>query len=325
MNKVRIGIIGAGQGGFALLQVLDNIPDVVVVGICDPDTSAPALIEATGMGIPTYPDADSLIREQSMDWLINVAHISITQRHILSRDLKEVIVIDGQIAELIWRLLIDFYDQVQESRNQKLSPEEQVESFYGLSWTVIQQVVKIIQPVQTELEEIAFHDPLTGLYRRRILMEFLDREISRAYRQKKSVSVVIADIDHFKTVNDEFGHDSGDHLLKTLSALLMQSVRASDLAARYGGEEFVLVLPSSGMDAATLWAERMCERARQKLLTPKDTRVTISLGVASLELENGDENQTQITASELINNADKALYQAKNNGRDQVATFSAPT
>ena len=297
----------------------------VVVGICDPNDSAPALLEATSLGISTYPDADSLIREESMDWLINVAHISITQRHILSRDLKEVIVIDGQIAELIWRLLIDFYDQVQESRQHNLSPEDQVNSFYALSWTVIQQVVKIIQPVQTELEEIAFHDPLTGLYSRRILMEFLDREISRAYRQKKPVSVVIADIDHFKSVNDEFGHESGDRLLKTLSELLMQSMRASDLAARYGGEEFVLVLPSSGMGAASLWAERMCERVRNNLLTPKETRVTISLGVASLELKEGDLEMEPTTGRDLINNADKALYQAKHNGRDQVATFNETT
>ncbi len=321
MNKVRIGIIGAGQGGFALLQVLKDIPQVEVVGICDVDETAPALIEAASLGIATFPDADALIRAVSIDWLINVAHISITQRHIISRDLKEVVVIDGQIADLIWRLLIDFYNQIQESRSHKQSPEEQVDSFYNLSWTIIQQVVNIIQPMQQELEEIAFRDPLTGLYSRRILMEFLDREISRAYRQKKPLSVVIADIDHFKAVNDQFGHDAGDRLLKMLSELLMQSVRSSDLAARYGGEEFVLVLPASGLAAATLWAERMCERTRSTLTAPDDSPVTISLGVASLEADSRDATTAPVSARDLLNNADKALYKAKNSGRNRAATY----
>ena len=325
MNKVRIGIIGAGQGGFALLQSLQDIPQVDVVGICDVDDTSPALVEAANLGISTFPEADALIRAVSIDWLINFAHISITQRHIISRDLKEVVVIDGQIADLIWRLLIDFdnfYNQVQESRTHNLSPEEQVESIYNLSWTVIQQVVNIIQPVQHELEQIAFRDPLTGLYSRRILMEFLDREINRAYRQKKPLSVVIAAIDHFKAVNDQFGHDAGDRLIKVLSELLMQSVRSSDLAARYGGEEFVLVLPASGLAAATLWAERMCERARTALTAPDDSPITISLGVASLEAESSDATTTPVTARDLLNNADKALYKAKNSGRDQAATFT---
>ena len=324
MSRIRIGIIGAGHGGFALLQVLKDIPQVQVVGICDQDPSAPALVEATQLSIPTYADADALIREESMDWLINVAHISITQRHILSRDLKEVLVIDGQIAELIWRLLIDFYQEVESCREQNFTAAEQFEKFSALSWSVMQQVVDIIQPVQDELEQIAFYDPLTDLYSRRILTEFLEREISRAYRQQRPLSVIIADIDHFKPVNDRFGHEKGDQLLVELAGLLKNSVRGSDLVARYGGEEFVTVLPGSGLSAAALWAERMCDRARTSLRTPDDRQVTISFGIAAIEFEAGAEilPDQRFSSSDLLINADKALYQAKDNGRDQVVTFS---
>ena len=310
------------------MQVLKDIPQVVVVGICDSDPTAPALLEAGDLSIPTYADAEALIRAQPMDWLINVAHISITHRHILSRDLKEVTVIDGQIAELIWRLLIDFYDHVQNNKDHNFTPEQQTESFYTLSWTIIQQVVNIIQPVQNELENIAFHDPLTGLYSRRILVEFLDREVSRAYRQLRPLSVVIADIDHFKPVNDQFGHEVGDGVLKELAELLKKSIRASDLTARYGGEEFVAVLPNTDLGAARLWAERICRRVEKTLKTPDGKEVTISLGVASLNPEaqpqssdHAQYNVGHLSPSSLLNNADQALYQAKNNGRNRVVAF----
>jgi diguanylate cyclase (GGDEF)-like protein len=324
MEKIKIGIIGAGQGSFALLQVLKDIAQVEVVGICDTDPTAPALIEASNLSIPTYLDADTLIREQPLDWLINVAHISITHRHILSRDLKEVTVIDGQIAELLWRLLIDFHSQAETNKEKNLSSEEQAESFYTLSWSIIQQVVAIIQPVQKELEQIAFHDPLTGIYSRRILMEFLEREISRAYRQKRPLAVVIADIDRFKPVNDQFGHEKGDEVLKGLAEILKNSVRGSDLAARYGGEEFVTVLPNTDLAAATLWAERMCERVRETLKTPDDQQVTISLGVTALSFDSGSNGSPSalITSGALINRADQALYQAKDNGRNQVVAIA---
>ena len=326
MSGVRIGIIGAGERAFALLEVLKDIPQVAVVGISDVDSDALAMIEAEGLSIPTYADAEALVHAQPMDWLINVTHTSITQRYILSRELNDVTIIDGRIAELIWNLLLTFYDQAQDSNATTDSPVEQVSSFYAFSWTVIEQIVANIQSVQGELEDLAFHDPLTELYSRHILVEFLDREISRTYRQSRPLSVVVADIDHFKNVNDRFGHEAGDRVLAKLADLLKTSLRASDLVARYGGEEFVAVLPNADLAAACLWAERMRERVESELATPDGNPVTISLGVSCLSPDAGEEDQAQrgaesdrVGPSALIQEADKAMYRAKRNGRNRVA------
>ena len=107
ISPVNIGIIGGGTGGTALLQVLKDIPQVNIVGICDINPEAKAVLIAREMGIDTYTDSSQLILEQTMDWLINVTHKSITQRHILSRELSDITVIDGHIAEVIWHLLLD--------------------------------------------------------------------------------------------------------------------------------------------------------------------------------------------------------------------------
>ncbi|MEE3258534.1 MAG: hypothetical protein VX293_04955, partial [Candidatus Latescibacterota bacterium] len=157
LTPVDIGIIGGGKGGTVLLQALKDIPQVTIVSLCDIDPEAPAVLIAQEMGIDTYTDSSQLILGQPMDWLINVTHKSITQRHILSRELSDITVIDGHIAELIWHLLLDLQDSLKNTGQADAS-------LYELVWTVIQRIVNIAQPVHRELEHIAFHDPLTGLY-----------------------------------------------------------------------------------------------------------------------------------------------------------------
>ena len=315
INPVDIGIIGGGKGGTALLQALKDIPQVNIVGICDIDPEAPAVIIARQMGIDTYTDSGQLILEQPMDWLINVTHKSITQRHILSRELSDITVIDGHIAELIWHLLLDLQDSLQDT-------EETDNSLYTLVWTVIQRIVNIAQPVHRELEHIAFHDPLTGLYSRHMLRQFIEREISHAFRNGQPLSLAILDIDHFKGVNDQFGHDIGDQILKQLAELFKNSCRSTDLAARYGGEEFIAVLPNTSQNASLIWAERMRERVEESLYRPDDEKVTISIGVATLKVaaESGGDTSVQVASDQLFKKADNALYEAKNNGRNRVVT-----
>lgn len=315
INPVDIGIIGGGKGGTALLQVLKDIPQVRVVGICDIDPDAPALLIARGMGIDTYSDSGQLILEQPMDWLINVTHKSITQRHILSRELSDITVIDGHIAELIWHLLLDLQDSLQNT-------DEADSSLYRLVWTVIQRIVNIAQPVHRELEHIAFHDPLTGLYSRHMLQQFIEREISHVIRNGQPLSLAILDIDHFKDVNDKFGHDIGDQILKQLADLFKNSCRSTDLAARYGGEEFIAVLPNTSQNASLIWAERMRERVEESLRRPDEQKVTISLGVATLLVDANSQADTSvnIASDKLFKQADNALYEAKNKGRNRVVT-----
>ena len=315
LNPVDIGIIGGGKGGTALLQALKDIPQVTIVGVCDIDPQAPAILIAREMGIDTYTDSGQLILEQSMDWLINVTHKSTTQRHILSRELSDVTVIDGHIAELIWHLLLDLQESLKDSNADG-------SSLYELVWTVIQRIVNIAQPVHRELEHIAFHDPLTGLYSRHMLRQFIEREISQVYRNGQPLSLAILDIDHFKEVNDQFGHDVGDQILKQLAELFKNSCRSTDLASRYGGEEFIAVLPNTNQNASLIWAERMRERAEEALRTPDERKVTISIGVATLLINADLSNDTpvQIASDQLFKKADNALYEAKDAGRNRVVT-----
>ena len=141
-------------------------------------------------------------------------------------------------------------------------------------------------------------------------------------RNGQPLSLAILDIDHFKEVNDQFGHDVGDQILKQLAELFKNSCRSTDLASRYGGEEFIAVLPNTNQNASLIWAERMRERAEEALRTPDERKVTISIGVATLLVNADLSNNTpvQIASDQLFKKADNALYEAKDAGRNRVVT-----
>jgi len=165
------------------------------------------------------------------------------------------------------------------------------------------------------LMELAQTDPLTRLYNRRYLYEKLEIELNRCFRSKNPISLVMTDIDHFKQVNDRFGHQIGDEVLTKVADLLQTELRTYDLAARYGGEEFCLVLPETELDEAREVAERIRQRAEQmKFREPMENHtITMSFGVAAY-----DGTNSKGTIDELIRVADDALYEAKNSGRNQV-------
>jgi len=165
-----------------------------------------------------------------------------------------------------------------------------------------------------DLQEQAITDPLTGLLNRRYLREYLPRELMRAGRNGTTLALVMADIDHFKRINDAFGHDAGDLVLRELGTLLRNSVRASDIACRFGGEEFALVMPESSLEGARQKAEAI--RAAVKALGLKYRElplgpITASFGVALFPLH-ADKPDS------LLRAADEALYHAKGGGRDRV-------
>jgi two-component system cell cycle response regulator len=167
---------------------------------------------------------------------------------------------------------------------------------------------------QDQLTEMATHDGLTGLYNHNLLVELLDRELMSARRKQQPVSFCMADIDHFKGFNDQYGHQAGDAVLREVSRVLSQGVRRSDPVGRYGGEEFGLVL--GGCEAST--ARILCERLRQSvadrtlLWEGQTLRVTVSLGLACGHPEEG------LGAEELVRRADRALYEAKEKGRNRL-------
>lgn len=168
------------------------------------------------------------------------------------------------------------------------------------------------EALRAQLREQAIRDPLTHLYNRRYLEETLQREISRCEREKLPVSVVMLDIDFFKSVNDTYGHTAGDALLKHLAAMLLNDTRRGDVACRYGGEEFVVVLPGASLEIALQKAEKWrLEFAKTELeFGPFRIGATVSLGIACYP-------QHSLTSIGVISAADQGLYQAKQTGRNR--------
>ena len=142
----KVGIIGGGRGGTALLQTLSRLPQVVIVGICDIDSHAPALDLAKASGIETYTEMEQLVDDQPVDWLINATNRSIAQRHIISHHYDNVTLIDGHIAELIWQLLIDFEKVLARDYDQQGNDIKEA-TFNALKWALTQRIVDNAQPV----------------------------------------------------------------------------------------------------------------------------------------------------------------------------------
>lgn len=158
--------------------------------------------------------------------------------------------------------------------------------------------------------ELTRTDPLTGLANRRYFDERIRQAVSLAQRQAQPLTVVMTDIDHFKSVNDRFGHDVGDRVLKGYARLMTEMTRTEDLVARLGGEEFILMLPVTGGRQAREVTERIRVALPQRDLAGNGHRVTASFGISQLLL--GE------SIAELIKRADTALYQAKHGGRNRT-------
>lgn len=175
------------------------------------------------------------------------------------------------------------------------------------------RVEREVRALQERLREQAIHDPLTGLYNRLPLNEFFDRELSQAGRRNRPIGVVMGDLDHFKRVNDKFGHMAGDEGLKHFADLIRSSYRAGDILCRYGGEEFVILLPDMPLEVAVKRTESLRRRLAETPLVWGAARIclTASFGIA-LFPEHGE------TRDALIAAADRALYAAKSGGRNQV-------
>jgi diguanylate cyclase (GGDEF)-like protein len=164
-----------------------------------------------------------------------------------------------------------------------------------------------------KVQELAIKDGLTGLYTHRAFQSRVEEEILRAARGKTPFSVIMADIDHFKSYNDTYGHQAGDAVLKAAAETFAGGVREIDFASRYGGEEFALVVTGEGKASAAAVAERLraALEARTFVFGGKQTRVTASFGVAEFPAEG-------VTASQLVRAADERLYKAKEAGRNRV-------
>jgi diguanylate cyclase (GGDEF)-like protein len=211
--------------------------------------------------------------------------------------IAEEISSDPDLATVVQRL----------SRQVKLF---KVESAHAKQIAINKQIE--VEAILTQADEIQHIDPLTFLPNRRLIMKALQSEVSRARRYHTPFSISMLDVDHFKAINDTYGHQVGDEVLEQIAHHLRDHIRHPDSAGRYGGEEFLILLPNTPIEPASEQAARLCNQMRALNITAgeKVLHLTVSMGIA--ELQPGTE-----TWQELLSRADKALYQAKEQGRDR--------
>ena len=175
----------------------------------------------------------------------------------------------------------------------------------------------IVKDLSDKFEKQAQQDILTRLPNRRGIQQFIEFESARARRQKKPLTLILCDIDRFKRVNDQYGHDGGDVVLKHVSDLFKASIREQDGVARWGGEEFLFVLPDTEESNAVVLAEKVRETLATSPveLQQKKVVITASFGVAQIDFEQG--------LDKALTLADKALYKAKEKGRNKVLSASS--
>jgi two-component system, cell cycle response regulator len=175
-----------------------------------------------------------------------------------------------------------------------------------------------LKEANEEIKKLSFQDPLTGCYNRGYLNDRLSKEISYSLRYNHPLSVILCDIDHFKKVNDSYGHQTGDKVLKEFVHCIEQSFRNKvDWLARYGGEEFFIVLPETNIEGAKILAERLRTKIANHKITSGnfDIKITASFGVVCFTPQTHKE---KISDLQLITKADQLLYQAKNEGRNRI-------
>lgn len=182
----------------------------------------------------------------------------------------------------------------------------------GNQYALALRRVKLYQ----DIERIAITDGLTGLYTRRYLEERLEDEIKRSVRRNITLSFLMIDVDHFKKINDEHSHLTGDQVLHAVGEIIKQNIRGIDIAARYGGEEFSIILPDTDQEGAHYAAERIRQAVEEKSIRAYDAelKVTVSIGAATCPRDGKKMH-------DLIDRADQALYQAKQKGRNRTCVY----
>jgi diguanylate cyclase (GGDEF)-like protein len=211
---------------------------------------------------------------------------------------------DAALLQTVQECVWDYHQIMKDRRHQEVINQKNSE---------LRELLSQLAQQNSELERLASTDALTGLTNRRRFLESLENERCRIERYGGALSLIMFDIDHFKKVNDTWGHAVGDAVLCQIAREVLQFLRRADSAARYGGEEFVILLPETELPGAALIASRLRQLVADTAIAhDKGPRisVTISVGVATLEPDEDAEG--------LLNRADQAMYQAKNNGRNRV-------
>lgn len=224
---------------------------------------------------------------------------------------------DGRpFAEAERKLILEIFDVVRIAEESEARFGELEHRMVSLQRENLDLVVR-----NRALSEVSSRDSLTGLYNRWFVMEKIDAELNRALRHGSAMSVLMLDVDHFKRINDTWGHGVGDQVLQNIGKVLRDSCRVYDVPGRYGGEEFCIVLPETRTGNTSAVAERIRSRLESMAVPHGEASITVtaSIGIAGLDAPDGD----ALSPASLIERADRALYWAKNRGRNRVEMWDS--
>lgn len=219
--------------------------------------------------------------------------------------------------------LANFENSVRDDMKGKGYTKEQIEE--------MADKISSMKMENMELEKRSFRDNLTGLLNRNSLEEIGPTLVDMERREKKNCSVLMLDFDHFKRVNDQYGHVIGDHALQAMANILSKAVRSSDTVFRYGGEEFIVFLPNTSLKEAELVAEKIRVQVENACIVAKkeddsfvNLNATISIGCVEIgQVEKKENLSTKDALFEMIKKADTALYKSKTSGRNKVTVFTS--
>lgn len=241
--------------------------------------------------------------------------------HESTRDIPVIMLtVKKEVEDKVLGLNVGADDYLAKPFDQK---ELEARIFASLRAKLVQEELKKrnteLEQLLSRVELMAITDSLTGLFNRRRFYDVLQREFATTRRYNNQLSIIMLDIDHFKKINDGYGHPAGDQVLKEIATILITNLREVDLASRYGGEEFAVLLPHTAKENALSAAERIQSKIRLSKIPFDGNELcfTVSMGIASvMDVERHDPD-------ELISHADTALYEAKHLGRDQIVLYDA--
>jgi len=229
-----------------------------------------------------------------------------------------IVATDGRpFSEVERRLILEMFDVLRLAEESEARYEELEHRMLSLQRENLDLTVK-----NRLLSEVSSRDSLTGLYNRWFVMEKIDTELNRSLRHGSPMSLLMMDVDHFKRINDTWGHSAGDQVLQGIGKLLRDCCRVYDVPGRYGGEEFCIVLPETKIGNTSAVAERIRQRLAATELQCGDTSIAVTASIGIAGMDTPDEGDT-LSPAGLIERADRALYSAKNRGRNRVEMWDS--
>ncbi len=253
----------------------------------------------------------------------NLRHMTWQTKMVASGDFSQRVDFMGEFSESFNAMVAQLDRTLQELMAKKTELSQTNEELLK-EISIRKETEAELRKSREELRRLAMTDALTGLFNRRHFNQVAEEELGRALRYQRPLSVMVFDIDHFKRVNDTFGHNSGDRVLVMLARIIREVLRTTEIAARYGGEEFIVLLPETPAPAAAAVAERLRGKIEEAVLQTErgPIVVTASFGVSDI-LERSDTRVNDQLLSEFISGADRAMYASKDAGRNRVTVFGA--